>query len=279
LEIAQVKAADQFRSSDVTVWGIAALVIWGAAILGMNLSGLVPPVVFQAMHSPRIDGSSMNQLRAQVAALQDEAARQKRENAELLQRFNLNEDLTGAITRRVGALEVSIPKLVEQQLAAIQPMAPPAIDTTETGSIDTPAVSGPDTFAPKTFDVEGGTVVVRQQPLTPATPAVTFTPLPFANAMPRELTPNGSSIGIGLGFPVAASEADAHWQELLAEAGTMLMGLSPVLANTDGTTNKLIVAGPMTDNASALDLCKRLDHQGIPCQPLPYIGAPMPLLN
>lgn len=259
-----VKAADQFRSADVTRWGITALAIWGGAVLGANLSGLVPPSVYAALHASRLEGASISQLRTQVAALEAESARVKRENSQLLARFNLNEDSTAAITKRVGALEVSIPKLVEQQLAATQP-----IDRTPTGSIDKPI----------TFEVDGGTVEVRQQPLSPGVPEVKFRPVPLAPAMPAQLVPDGSAVGIALGFPVAADEAEARWQELLAQAGTMLMGLNPVLAAADGTSNKLLVAGPITDKASALDLCKRLDRQGIPCQTQPYAGDPLPLLN
>lgn len=260
-----VKAADQFRSADVTKWGIAALAIWAVAILSANLSGLVPPSVLASLHASRVEGATLNQLRNQLAALQDESARMKRENGELLARFNLNEDSTNAITRRVGALEVSLPRLVEQQLASVQT----AVDPTRTGSIDKPI----------TFVVDGGLMEVRQQPLIPGSSGVTFKAVPFAAAMPDQIVPDGSAVGIGLGFPVSPDEAEPAWQELLADAGTMLMGLKPVLATTDGTTDKLIVAGPITDKASALDLCKRLGQQGIPCQALPYAGDPMPMLN
>jgi hypothetical protein len=260
-----VKAADLFRSTDVTKWGLTALVIWGVAILGANLSGLVPPAVFAALHSSRIEGATMSQLRAQVVALQEETARIKSTSNSLLQRFALTEDSATLITKRVGALEVSIPKLVEQQLASVRP----GIDPTATGSIDKPI----------TFEVDGGTVEVRQQPLVPGTGEVSFKAVPIAGVMPKELAPDGTSIGIGIGFPVRPDEAEAQWQEMLAEAGTMLLGLDPVLATADGTQDKLIIAGPLTDNASALDLCKRLDQQGIPCQALPYAGEPLPLLN
>ncbi len=260
-----VKAADQFRSADVTKWGITALSIWAVAVLGANLSGLVPTEVLASLHASRVEGATLNQLRTQVAALQAESARVKRENGELVARFNMTEDSAAAITKRVGALEASIPKLVEQQLASAQQ----AIDATRTGSID----------APITFEVDGGIVEVRQQPLIPGSPEVKFKAVPFAAAMPDEIEPRGTSMGIGLGFPVQIENAEPAWQELLATAGTMLMGLKPVLAATDGSTNKLIVAGPLTDKASALDLCKRLDQQGIPCEAVPYAGDPMPMLN
>lgn len=261
-----MKAADQFRSSDVTKWGITALVVWGIAVLGANLSGLVPPAVLASLHASRVEGATIGQLRAQVVALQAESARSKREANELLARFNMNEDSTTLVTKRVGALEASIPKLVEQQLASASLQR---VDPTATGSIDSPI----------TFEVDGGTVEVRQVPLVPGSSEVKFKAVPLAAAMPDELVPSGSAMGVGLGFPVKIEDADPAWQAMLADAGTILMGLKPVLAEADGTTNKLIVAGPITDKASALDLCKRLDQQGIPCQALPYAGDPLPLMN
>lgn len=261
-----MKAAEQFRSVDVTKWGITALVVWGMAVLSANLSGLVPQGVLASLHASRIEGATMNQLRAQVAALQDEAARAKRDSTELLARFNMNEDSTSSVTKRVGALEVSIPRLVEQQLSSANIQK---VDPTATGSIDTPI----------TFEVDGGSVEVRQIPLTAGSPEVKFRAVPLAAAMPDEISPNGSTMGIGLGFPVHPEDAEPAWQEMLADAGTMLIGLKPVLGAADGTTDKLIIAGPLTDKASALDLCKRLDQQGIPCQALPYAGEPMPMLN
>ncbi len=261
-----MKAADQFRSSDVTRWGITALVVWGIAVLGANLSGLVPPAILASLHASRVEGATIGQLRAQVVALQSESARAKREATELLARFNMNEDSTTLVTKRVGALEASIPRLVEQQLATASLQR---LDPTPTGSIDKPI----------TFEVDGGTVEVRQVPFVPGSPEVKFRAVPLAAAMPDELIPSGSAMGVGLGFPVKVEDADPAWQAMLADAGTILMGLKPVLAEADGTTNKLIVAGPITDKASALDLCKRLDQQGIPCQALPYAGDPLPLMN
>lgn len=292
-----MKAAENFRPADVTVWGITALVVWGVAILGANLSGLVPPSVYAALHASRAQASTLSQLRTDVAALGEDSARMKRENAELLQRFNLNEDSTGDITKRVGALEISIPKLVEQQLANLQPAidttATGSIDSTETGSIDTvppeqlaavePApieATPPAGFAgPLTFEVDGGTVEVRQQPLRPDAPEVTFTPKPLANVLPADIAPDGSTLGIGLGGPVSEDAAEGAWQQLLGKAGTMLLGLSPILASTDGMDEKLLIAGPVTDRASALDLCQRLNNLSIPCQPLPYKGQALQLLG
>lgn len=260
------RAVDQFRPADVTVWGIVALGIWAVAILGANLSALVPDSVYAGLHASRLEGTTLNQLRIQVAALEAETARMKRENNQLLQRFAMSEETAGTVTQRVGALEASVPRLIEEARAIS-----PSVDATTTGSI-----AGGKTL---TFEVEGGTVAVQQRPLTPGSDDVRLRVVPLASTPEAAARPDGSALGIRLGFPVDTSSAEAHWQQLLAQVGTMLVGLRPVLADADGTEGKLLVAGPMVDRASAIELCARLDHAGIPCEPVPFAGAPLPLLN
>lgn len=251
------------------MWGITALGIWAVAILGANLSGLIPPSVYGALHASRLEGSTINQLRTQVATLEEESARMQRDNTQLLQRFSMNEEAAGAVTKRVGALEVSVPKILEQAETTARTAAA-AIDTTTTGSI-TPGKT-------LTFETEGGTVAVQQRPLLPGSNEVKLKVVPLSAPMPLAI-PDGSAPGIALGFPVRADTAEAQWQELLAQVGTMLVGLSPVLADQDGTDGKIIVAGPLLDRASAIDLCARLDRAGVPCQPTTFAGQPVPLLN
>lgn len=251
------------------MWGVIALGIWAAAILGANLSGLIPPSVYGALHASRLEGSTINQLRGQVATLEEESARMQRENTQLLQRFAMNEEAAGAVTQRVGALEVSVPRILEQAQTQARSTAA-AIDTTTTGSI----TSG----KTLTFETEGGTVAVQQRPLLPGSDDVKLKVVPLTAPMPLAI-PDGSAPGIALGFPVQPDTAEAQWQELLAQVGTMLVGLSPVLADQDGTDGKIIVAGPMVDRASAIELCARLDRAGVPCEPTSYAGQPVPLLN
>lgn len=258
------KAADQFRASDVTLWGIVALSAWVVAILGANLSGLVPPNVYAAMHASRLEGTTLNQLRNQVATLQDDIARSRRETTEVLQRLALHEDSTGAVAKRIGALEVSVPKLIEETQRRI----PAGIDTMPTASIGVGRTV--------TFEAEGGTVAVQQRPLTPGSDEVKLTAVPLAVDMPAKLDPLAQ--GVALGFPVVPDTAEAQWQEMLASVGPLLIGLSPVLGRNDQGLRQ-IVAGPIIDRASALELCGRLDAVGIPCEPVAYSGDPMPLLN
>ncbi len=259
------KAADQFRASDVTVWGIVALSIWAVAVLGANVSAVVPAGVYAALHASRLEGSTLNQLRTQVAALEDQAAEMQQASNLMQQRFAMSEEASGAVTKRVGALEVSLPRIVEAQSAMSQP-----VDTTTTGSIDDGKTL--------TFEVDGGSVSVQQRPLFGGSGEVTFRPVQQAD-IPPVVTSGDAAMGIAIGFPVGSDEAEAAWQETLSQVGTLLIGLTPVLGQNEGSSDLRLVAGPLTDKAAAVDLCSKLDAVGIPCEPVPFAGTPVPLLN
>lgn len=262
------KAADQFRASDVTTWGIVALATWVVAILGANLSGVIPPSVYGALHASRLDGSTLNQLRSQVAGLEEDTLRLQRDGSQLLQRLTMGEEAAGAVTRRVGALEVSVPRLVEETRTRA---ASTAIDPMSTGSIRPGRTL--------TFEADGGTVAVQQRPLVPGSDEIRLKVVPLNDTMPQRLAAAGAAPGIALGFPMTPEAAEAQWQEMLAQAGSMLVGLVPVLADKQGSDGKVLIAGPLLDTASAIELCARMDKLGVPCEPTAYAGQPLPLLN
>jgi hypothetical protein len=92
-------------------------------------------------------------------------------------------------------------------------------------------------------------------------------------------TADGSSFGVALGFPVAPEDGEVQWQGLMAKVGTLLIGLWPVLADVEGSTGQIVIAGPVASETEAAELCGRLDRVGIPCRPVPFKGDPLPMLN
>lgn len=242
------------------MWGIVALASWGAAVLLANISGLVPASVFAAFHASRMEAVTVAQIRAEVADLHAEADRMRRESNLMVQRFEMAEQARNEVTRRVGALEVSVPAIVEKLPQSI------AIDRSVTASIvDGNAVS---------FEAEGGSVRVEQKPLIAIEPRSAEdeerTPLPVAD---------GSAYGIALGFPVAPGDAEALWQEMLARVGTLLIGTWPVLVDLEDDGGTQLVAGPLGTPTQAAQLCSRMLKVGIPCEPTTFAGEPLPLLN
>jgi hypothetical protein len=254
------KAADQFRSTDVTTWGIVAIACWGIAVLAANVSGLVPTSALAGLHASRLEGGTIDQIRLQVADLQAEATRMRRENNLLLQRFDLAERARNEVTQRVGALEVSVPRIIERL-----PEAVPIDDSVTASILDGKALS---------FDAEGGSVTVAQRPLVAIQPRQAAS---LGDHRPAPVSPD--AIGIALGFPVAAEEAEAQWQALLAKVGTLLLGLWPVLAETENGDGRLVVAGPLASQAQASELCGRMSQVGIPCELVPFVGEALPILN
>lgn len=257
---AVARASDQFRPSDVTFWGVVALVCCGAAVLSANIAAVVPTGLFAGLHTSRADGSTIIQLRAQVADLTEESVRMRRENNMLLQRFTLAEQARNEVTRRVGALEVSLPDLLEKLPNDT------GIDRSVTASI----VEEPT----QAFDADGGSVAVQQKPLLPRA-----TPTALVPEMPAAPAASADAYAIALGFPVAGDEAEGRWQELSARVGTLLLGLAPLLQDTGDGVGSLLVAGPVETATQADALCGRLDLVGIPCRTVRYTGEPLPLLN
>jgi len=232
-------------------------------VLAANLSGLVPASVLGALHASRLEGGTINQLRAQVAEIELESQRMRRENNLLLQRFTLAEQASGEVTRRVGALEVSVPQLLDRDLSG-------RIDRSMTGSIGEGEVLS--------FETEGGSVSVQQRPLVPVR-----VPLPVGHGptegQAADVAADPDAFGLALGFPVEPGDAEAQWQSLTAKVGTQLIGLAPLLSPVDGSEGQQIVAGPLRSRSEAEEYCSRMDRVGIPCEPAPFIGQLLPLLN
>lgn len=258
------KAADQIRASDVTLWGIVALACWGVAVFSANLSGLIPASVLGALHASRLEGGTVNQLRSQVTELELEAQRMRQESKQLLQRFTLAERASGEVTRRVGAIEATVPTLLDQGSDG------PGLDRSMTGSIGAGEVLS--------FEAEGGSVSVQQRPLVPvqAVPPPAFG---LAERGAAAAVADPDAYGLALGFPVEPEDAQAQWQGLQAKVGTLLLGLAPLLAPIEGSSGRQIVAGPLSTRPEAEELCDRMDRVGIPCEPKPFVGEVLQLLN
>lgn len=253
------RQTDQFRASDVTLWGIVALCCWGGAVMLANVSAVLPTSLLSGLHASRLEGSTISQLRTQVAALAEETRRMRSENNLLVARFDRAEQTNKETARRIGAIEVSLPAALEAKANQENP----GIDTMPTASIG----GG----KPVTFDAEGGSVSVVQKPLFPAR-SVTSVTSETALADP-------SAFGLALGFAVPADEAEARWQEYAAKVGTLLIGLVPLLQPAEGEDGVRIIAGPIADQAQAAQLCSRMDQVGIPCEPTSFTGENLPLLN
>ena len=255
-------ASEQFRQSDVTFWGLVALIMGGIAVFSANVSAIVPPSLLAGLHKTRLEGASVEQLRRDVAELRSETLRLKTENATLLTRFALQEQSGGEVTRRVGALEISIPKLLE----AVPDSA--EIDR----SILTSSIGDGEAVV---FPAEGGSVKVSQQPMPQALPASQALPDPIETASIDE-TPVVPAFGVAIGPEIARGDAGLAWNDISTKVGPLLLGLAPRLADQAGRDGQRIVVGPLAEISEARALCSRLENVSISCEPMPFTGIPLP---
>ena len=257
------KASEQFRQSDIATWGIVALVFGGIAVMGANVSALIPQGVLAGLHKTRLEGASLDQLRQQVADLRNQSIELQRENDLLETRFSLGEQQGNATVQRVGALEVSIPRLLEA--------------LPESAEIDRTALTASiKEGAALVYDTDGGSVEIRQRPMAAAQPAAPVEqPLPDPIPSVGIAPPAGAAFGIAVGPGVTPEQAPAAWRDLSMKLGPLLFGLGPLLAEQSGSADQRIVVGPITQLSEATALCARLERVSISCLPMPFSGTPL----
>ena len=142
-----------------------------------------------------------------------------------------------------------------------------------------PVFTTPDTTAPAT-DVAliapaENDAPFPMAPRATANPRAVPTPPPVALApAPPQAHPDVKAIGVAIGGPMQPSDALAGWQQIAERVGVMLVGMSPLLADDPaGSPGKVLVAGPVASIAVATKLCAAIDHSGLNCTPMPYVGA------
>lgn len=256
VEMGVAKASEQFKQSDVTRWGLTALLSGAAAVLCANIALQVPPSMLTWLHSSRLEAVSVAQLRIDLANLTRQTQKLQRDNISLVNRLSLVEDADGDFNRRVGALEVSIPALLEALPAG--------------ADIDRAAVTaGIDTKTPaETFEADGGLVSVTQSPM----PGLNGQLAAIAPAnQPIPPIPDVAAYGVALGPSVTADQARATWDDLTLKVGTLLAGLEPLVSD-DAGGGRHLVAGPIVKLGDATALCARLEQVAISCLPMPYAG-------
>ncbi len=101
------------EQADLTFWGVSALIAVGIAVISGSVSTFIPDGFFGGLHANRVQGGTFNQLRSQIAQLQTEQNILLQRANEMRAQFSLSERDRSAVNQRVGALETSIPMLLE----------------------------------------------------------------------------------------------------------------------------------------------------------------------
>ncbi|MCF6328095.1 MAG: hypothetical protein L3J21_12545 [Devosiaceae bacterium] len=106
---------DQYdpEQADLTFWGVSALIAVGIAVISSSVSTFIPDGFFGGLHANRVQGGTFNQLQSQIAQLKIEQNILLQRANEMRAQFSLSERDRSAVNQRVGALETSIPMLLE----------------------------------------------------------------------------------------------------------------------------------------------------------------------
>lgn len=279
-----MKTGERIRQSDVTFWGVTALALGSFAMLCANLSAILPPNMMTGLHSTRLDGGNLNNLRTQVAELRDETSRIRNENSRLMTMITLTEQGQSTVNQRIGAIESSLPALMEAAIVTGETKNP-NLDR----SLITASIGDPDRIVRQ---VEGGSIVVTRQPLESMAASEIGMPEPDSMQMqmpaepikisntpppaPRVVSPPPVSFGIALGPQVTVQDAIVAWRDITTKVGPLILGLGPLLSGNAGVEQQRLVAGPIRDYAEAEQLCVRMIRVGISCLPVPYAGQALP---
>jgi hypothetical protein len=259
------QSADQIRQSDITLWGMVALACGAIAILSANIGGILPGSVSTALHATRSAGGNLNVLSTLVAVLRNAAARLRRENQLLTTRLNLAEESRGATNQRIGAVEASIPLLLD---------ALPA-----NASIDRDAITASiGQSVLEAHSVDGGSVAISRQPM----PGEVTLEVLDAQDIPAVQTAEasiddeiadlvGTDYAVALGDLLGGVDATRSWDNLQGLIGPLLLGLEPRLGLRDAGSDRL-VAGPIRSYAQAEQLCLHVSRAGIACTPVRFEG-------
>lgn len=178
-----------FESVEIAPWGIAALVCGAVAVLAVNLSFLVPTHVLGKLHVPYREGGGVNQMRIQLAELEQDRNRILGDYRALHARFDLLSDNSDEVIRRLAAVEMSLPLLIESL----------PLDSDIDRSLLTASITD---VAEEVYEVEGGTVAVRYSPLFDGV-ATEPTKQPLPPALAAELAPTPDVHAPDLGLPPA----------------------------------------------------------------------------
>ncbi|GGA53048.1 hypothetical protein GCM10011499_23970 [Pelagibacterium lentulum] len=258
---------DQADYNDLTRWGVVALVSSAVAIMSVNLIGLIPESTLSGLHASRLHGGSFNQMRSQVIELRQESARLARDNRALVNRLDIIDDNRGEVTRRVSALEHSIPLLVE-----VIPFGTDVDRSLLTASFTRAGL--------EIQEVDGGAMALRQMPLFPAAAPEATEMVSLEQPMPPVITERPSTDsethqvhqGIAIGPVISHSQAPDEWNTILTRVGSLLVGTAPLLIDSGRESETRLIAGPLPDKASAEALCARIIRQDMQCDLMAYEG-------
>lgn len=261
---------NKFQQDDVKLWGFIAVGAVTGAIVLSSVTAFLPDRFINGLRETRQHYGTISQLQAELTAIRVEFATMKREASISGTRMTLAEESSSKFSRRVRALESSIPMMLEALPADAnidRSLITASINEANGEEIiqsdGTVKISRSDLFAPQTTDPENAAKfeqalpemvddLVQEQPVVEAAPVVQLSSTEFA---------------IKIGNPITAENALLAWRQLKTEVGTLLIGLDAYTIPSESDSTKMqILAGPMRDMAEAISICTQIVRSGIACE-------------
>lgn len=302
---------NQFKQSDMRLWGLVAIAALTVMLVFSSASLLIPKGWNNMLKETPDNLGTVAQLQSELRSIRMEFAAMKRQSNVTDSRLNLGEESNSFVSRRVRALESSIPILLE----ALPPGA--QLDKSlVTASIN--EANGEEIIRLDEDLKIARSYLFDNLPLAESTPPELKQDLPEivasidGDAVPTEMTRNNSdaqmvetaesldnageidpqttasieameslpktemSFGVILGPRIEKDKAQLNWLNIKSNVGTLLLGLEPKLIPVVNESDKIqIVVGPLDQEAEATRLCKEIIRQGYVCEAGSFDGIPL----
>ncbi|AVX04677.1 hypothetical protein MXMO3_02157 [Maritalea myrionectae] len=296
---------NQFKQSDMRLWGVVAVTALTTMLVFSSAGLLLPKGWNNILKETPNNLGTLAQVQSELRAMRMEFAAIKRESNVADSRLNLGEESNSFVSKRVRALEASIPILLE----ALPPGA--QVDKNLiTASIN--QANGEEIIR---FDDDlkvSRSYLFENLPLAERAPPEMQQDLPEivasidGNAVPTEVMQDAGdgaenqtldavdpqttasidamaalpetdlTYGVILGPKIDKNKAQLNWLNIKSNVGTLLLGLEPKMIPVVNESEKIqLVVGPLDAKTDATQLCREIIRQGYVCEAGGFDGIPL----
>jgi len=271
---------NRFVQEDVKIWGFIAVGAVTAMILISSVASFVPSKLLSGLRETRQNSGTINQLQSELTSIRLEFASIKRANSIAGTRLTLGEESNSKFSRRVRALESSIPMLMEAlpDDAVIDRSLITASINEANGeeiikSTEDVKVTQSNLFDSRPISQAPPSLLQQELPESIDEASVTTPEVMMSKPAP-EHTVSSTTFGLIIGPTVSMDNAPLAWETYKADVGTLLIGLKPRALQMGNDSDKLrLIAGPITDISEAISLCLQISRTGLACEASGFGGV------
>ncbi|MGJ8529678.1 hypothetical protein [Maritalea sp.] len=261
---------NRFEQEDVKIWGFIAVCSLTTMIVLSSVASFLPSGFLNGLRETRQNSGTINQLQSELTAVRLEFATMRRESQITGTRITLGEESGTKFSRRVRALESSIPMLLEA-LPADANIDRSLITASINEANGEEIIHMAENVKVSRSDLFDGRPLVEEAPATFQQQAL---PEPIDDEMdvpvqdtPPKLQLSSTEFGLLIGRDINPDNASLVWEQYKTKIGTLLLGLTPrALSLTSDSEKARIIAGPISNMSEAISLCLQISKAGISCE-------------